>query len=100
VVRAAFGWSDLGSWADLLSTWRTRRGGDAAGNVIEGDGLLVGSTSCLVSAGGGRPVAVVGADNLIVVDTGDAVLVVPADRVQEVKALVDRLRAEGRTELL
>lgn len=100
VVRASFGWSDLGSWSDLLTIWRERRGSDAAGNVVEGDALLVGSTGCLVSATGGRPIAVVGAENLVVVDTGDAVLVVPADRVQEVRDVVERLRQEGRTELL
>ncbi|MFN2450934.1 MAG: mannose-1-phosphate guanylyltransferase [Candidatus Dormibacteria bacterium] len=100
VVQASFGWSDLGSWSDLLTSWRTRRGSDAAGNVVDGDALMVGSAGCLVSANGGRPVAVVGADNLVVVDTGDAVLVVPAGQVQQVKALVDRLRSEGRSDLL
>jgi mannose-1-phosphate guanylyltransferase/mannose-6-phosphate isomerase len=100
VVQAGFAWSDLGSWADLLEARREGGEADGAGNVVSGDGLVVDSQNCLVDSRGGRLVAVVGASNLVVVDTGDAVLVVPADRVQAVKAVVERLRAEGRTELL
>jgi mannose-1-phosphate guanylyltransferase/mannose-6-phosphate isomerase len=100
VVQAGFPWSDLGSWADLLEARREDGAGDAGGNVVEGDGLAVDSRHCLVDSRGGRLVAVVGAEGLVVVDTGDAVLVVPAARVQQVRAVVERLRAEGRTGLL
>jgi mannose-1-phosphate guanylyltransferase/mannose-6-phosphate isomerase len=100
VVQAGFPWSDLGSWADLLEARREAGEADAAANVVSGDGLALDSRHCLVDARGGRLVAVVGAEGLVVVDTGDAVLVVPADRVQGVRAIVERLRAEGRTELL
>ena len=100
VVRATFGWSDLGSWSDLLGSRRAGGEGDDDGNVIDGDVLLVDSTSCWVSSRGGRLVAVAGANNLVVVDTGDAVLVVPATEAQAVKDVVDRLRADGRGDLL
>jgi mannose-1-phosphate guanylyltransferase len=100
VVQAGFPWSDLGSWADLLEARRAAGEADGGGNVVSGDAVAVDSRHCLVDARGGRLVAVVGADNLVVVDTGDAVLVVPADRVQGVRAVVERLRAEGRGELL
>lgn len=100
VVEASFGWSDLGSWADLGSARRDLGEGDADGNVGRGDALVLGSRDCLVDAGGGRPVVVVGAEGLVVVDTGDAVLVVPAAESQRVKDVVDRLRADGRTDLL
>jgi mannose-1-phosphate guanylyltransferase len=100
VVQAAFPWSDLGSWTDLLEARRAAGEEDAGGNVVTGDGLAVDSRGCLVDARGGRLVTVVGAEDLVVVDTGDAVLVVPADRAQAVRAAVEALRAAGRTELL
>jgi mannose-1-phosphate guanylyltransferase/mannose-6-phosphate isomerase len=100
VVQAGFPWSDLGSWGDLLEARREMGEGDADGNVVGGDGLALDSSGCLVDARGGRLVAVVGASDLVVVDTGDAVLVVPADKVQGVRSVVDRLRAEGRADLV
>jgi mannose-1-phosphate guanylyltransferase len=57
-----------------------------------------GSTGVVVPSSG-RLVAVVGMDDVVVVDTPDAVLVVPRDRAQEVKAVVEALKAEGRTDL-
>ena len=51
-------------------------------------------------ARGGRLVTVVGVDGLAVVDSGDALLVIPLDQTQRVKEVVERLRAEGRTDLL
>ena len=100
VVQAGFPWSDLGSWSDLHEARRDEGAGDGDDNVVLGDGLVVDSRRCLVDASGGRLIAVVGAEDLVVVDVGDAVLVVPAGRVQSVRAAVERLRAEGRGELL
>jgi mannose-1-phosphate guanylyltransferase len=99
VVTAAFPWSDLGAWPDIQVARQEAGDADPDGNVIDGDGIAVGSRDCLISAQGGRVVAVVGADHLIVVDTGDAVLVVPAAQAQRVKELTDRLAALGRAEL-
>lgn len=97
-VRAGFAWSDLGSWSDLAEA---RAGGaDADGNVCSGDAVTVASRDCLVEAGAGRLVAVVGADGLVVVDTGDALLVVPRVAAQRVKEVVERLRDLGRTDVL
>jgi len=96
VVQAGFPWSDLGSWADLREAGEA----DGEGNVVSGDALALDSRDCLVESRGGRLVAVVGAEGLVVVDTGDAVLVVPADRVQGVRSVVERLRALGRDDLL
>ena len=100
VVRAAFPWSDLGSWADLADVRRGDGAADPRGNVIEGEGTLVDCEDCLVEARGGRHVAVVGATGMVVVDVGDSVLVVPAARAQAVKELVERLRDQGREDLL
>ncbi len=98
VVRAGFGWSDLGSWSDLLAA--RQDAADGAGNVAVGDALFIDSHDCLVEAGSGRTVAVLGLDNVVVVDTGDALLVMAAAASQEVKSVVERLRSEGRDDLL
>lgn len=98
VVRAGFAWSDLGTWGDLATAAAATA--DADGNVAAGDAVLVGARGCYVAARGGRPVVVVGAEGMVVVDTGDAVLVMPAAAAQLVKEAVARLRAEGRDDLL
>ncbi len=100
VVSATFSWSDLGTWCDLAAARRDGGHADASGNIIEGDGMALDSHNCLVSSRGGRLVAVVGVSNLTIVDTGDAVLVVPTDRAQAVKEIVNRLKADGRSDLV
>ena len=100
VVRGSFSWSDLGTFADLHET-RLRTGdGDAAGNVLEGEVVALEAANSFVIARGGRLVTVVGVEGLAVVDSGDALLVIPLDQTQRVKEIVERLRAEGRTDLL
>ncbi len=91
VVPVEMGWSDLGSWAAL---WEIApRDGD--GNVLTGDVVVVDSHDCLVRVDNGPSVALVGVRDLVVVSTADAVLVVPRDRAQDVKAVVDELKARG-----
>jgi mannose-1-phosphate guanylyltransferase/mannose-6-phosphate isomerase len=65
---------------------------DAAGNRIRGSAIVVESSNCYIQ-GDKRVVAAVGVDNLLIVDTGDAVLVADRERAQQVKVVVDRLRA-------
>lgn len=91
VVRAGFGWSDLGSFSDLHEAWRDQGDADAAGNVLDGDVLAIDATNSLVMARSGRKVAVVGIDDLVVVDTDEAVLVIPRKDAQRVKEIVERL---------
>ena len=100
VVAAAFPWSDLGSWSDLLDARRVAGEADAAGNVARGDALFVGARGSLAESRAGRTLVLVGVEDMVVVDTGDTVLVVPANQAQLVRDAVDLLRAEGRTELL
>ena len=88
VVPVAMGWSDVGSW-DALYDLGER---DAAGNAATGDALLLGASGCLVSANGPR-VAVVGVEDLIVVATDEAVLVVPRGQSQRVKEVAEALKA-------
>jgi len=98
VVPVSVGWSDLGSWDALLET----RDGppEAVRAEGEGDVIIVGGQRSLVRADGDRLVVVVGVRDTIVVDTPDALLVCAADTAQDVKLVVERLIAEGRTERL
>jgi mannose-1-phosphate guanylyltransferase len=100
VVQASFGWSDLGSWSDVRNARVADGEVDGAGNMIEGDVVLTASRDSTVVARSGRVVAVAGVEGLVVVDTPDAVLVVPANRSQLVKEVVDQLNAAGRDEVL
>lgn len=93
VVSLDAGWSDIGSWSALWDISDK----DAAGNALQGDVLAHESRNTLVRADH-RLVATLGVDDLIVVETKDAVLVAHRDRVQEVKALVEKLKATGRQE--
>jgi mannose-1-phosphate guanylyltransferase/mannose-6-phosphate isomerase len=87
VVPVSCGWSDIGSWQAISELYE----GDALGNRVRGEAVLVDSSNTFVQ-GEQRLVAAVGVDNLVIVDTGDAVLVASRDRAQEVKTVVDELR--------
>ncbi len=100
VVQASFGWSDLGSWFDVGQSRIADGDADRDGNVIEGDVVMSAARGCTVLARSGRIVAVAGVDGLVVIDTPDAVLVVPSDSAQLVKQVVDQLQASNRDELL
>jgi mannose-1-phosphate guanylyltransferase/mannose-6-phosphate isomerase len=93
VVPLDAGWSDVGSWSALHAA----SDADADGNVAHGDVLQEDSSGCYLYAES-RLVATVGLQNHVVVETKDAVLVAPRDRVQDVKKLVNRLKEQGRYE--
>jgi mannose-1-phosphate guanylyltransferase / mannose-6-phosphate isomerase len=93
VVPLDAGWSDVGSWSALHEALPP----DARGNVAKGDVLLEDSDGCYLYSES-RLVSAVGLKDHVVVETKDAVLVAPKDRVQDVKKLVARLKAEGRYE--
>ncbi|HEX4755904.1 MAG TPA: sugar phosphate nucleotidyltransferase [Candidatus Dormibacteraeota bacterium] len=97
-VRAAFDWSDLGTWADLASSLAAAA--DADGNVSTGEALLLESQGCYVMSAGGRTVVLVGVEGLAVVDTGDAVLVLHLGAEQLVRDVVEKLRASGKPDLI
>jgi len=83
-IQAAFPWDDVGSWSALPSHLPT----DKKGNTLRGNITAVDSQDTLAIAQGGRQIALLGTKNLVVVDTPDALLVCPKDRVQEVKRLM------------
>ncbi|MGZ6142965.1 MAG: mannose-1-phosphate guanylyltransferase [Myxococcales bacterium] len=96
LVPGDFGWSDVGSFAALPEV----RALDARGNALSGDALAVDCDDCVVLSEGSRLVAAVGLSGLCIVDAGDALLVVPRDRAQDVRAVVDALKAQGRGDKL
>ncbi|MBN9205442.1 mannose-1-phosphate guanylyltransferase/mannose-6-phosphate isomerase [Methylibium petroleiphilum] len=87
------GWSDLGAWD---AVWQ-QQGKDAAGNVVDGDAIIEDCRGTLVHATS-RLVSVVGVDNLVVVETPDAILVTDRSRSQDVRKVVARLEGDSRTE--
>ncbi|RUJ57885.1 mannose-1-phosphate guanylyltransferase/mannose-6-phosphate isomerase [Pseudomonas aeruginosa] len=89
VVPAAFDWSDIGSWGAMSALLDA----DAEGNRGSGDTLFVDTRNTFVQSDG-RLVATVGVEDLVVVDTSDALLIARADRVQEVRRVVQRLKDE------
>lgn len=93
VVPAAIGWSDIGSWASL---WEISVK-DAQGNVATGPAEIIDSRNCFVRSEG-IVTGVVGLEDAVVVVTDDAVLAMHRDRAQDVKKLVDALKARGRKE--
>jgi mannose-1-phosphate guanylyltransferase/mannose-6-phosphate isomerase len=93
VVPLDAGWSDVGSWSALHEAIPA----DAAGNVTVGDVLVSDSHGCYLHSTS-RLVATVGLQDHVVIETKDAVMVAPKDRVQDVKALVNELKKQGRYE--
>ena len=92
VLPVDIGWSDVGSWSALWDVSER----DASGNAHHGDVIAVDSRNSYAYAR--RLVALVGVDDLIVVETDDAVLVARKDRVQDVKAVVAQLKAAQRSQ--
>ncbi|GAB3002426.1 xanthan biosynthesis protein XanB [Arenimonas maotaiensis] len=91
ILPVAVGWSDVGSWQAL---WQVAEQ-DGAGNAHHGDVLAIDCQNSL-AMGEKRLLALLGLDNVVVVDTDDAVLVAHKDRVQDVKSIVAKLKAENR----
>ena len=97
VVPAPFTWDDVGDFASLADL--LPRGDDGLVLLGSRDDVTAVDASGVVVPAGGRRVAVVGLDDVVVVDTPDALLVTSRARAQDVKRVVDALRAEGRTDL-
>jgi mannose-1-phosphate guanylyltransferase/mannose-6-phosphate isomerase len=91
------GWNDLGAWD---AVWQVNQDGqqDSEGNVVQGDALLADTSNTFIHASS-RLVCTVGVNNLIVVETADAVLVADRSQSQNVKKLVQKLEANKREEL-
>ncbi len=86
VVVGEFSWNDIGSWKAISELYES----DESGNSILGKAVMIGSRNCFVQSGK-RLVAAVGVNNLLIIDTGDAVLVADRDHAQDVKQVVNQL---------
>ncbi|EOD81596.1 Mannose-1-phosphate guanylyltransferase (GDP) [Grimontia indica] len=95
VVPMSAGWSDIGAWSSLWDVSDK----DADQNVVRGDVIAEQSKRCYINAPE-RLVAAVGLEDLIIVDTKDSVLVAHRDSVQDVKNVVNKLKADDRSEFL
>jgi mannose-1-phosphate guanylyltransferase len=95
VIPMDVGWSDVGSWATVAELLPK----DAEGNVVVGEHISIDTTGSLLHSSG-RLVATIGLRDIVVVDTGDAVLICPKARVEEVKDLVGELRERQKDEYL
>jgi mannose-1-phosphate guanylyltransferase/mannose-6-phosphate isomerase len=95
MVPAQFEWHDIGSWADLHDILEQ----DPSGNVVDGDAILIDSRNCMIHAPG-KLVAAVGLEDMVVIETTDALLICPKARSQDVKLIVERLKQAGKQDLL
>jgi mannose-1-phosphate guanylyltransferase / mannose-6-phosphate isomerase len=93
VIPLNAGWNDVGSWSALWDVTAK----DDAGNAIKGDVLTVDTHNSFIHSSN-KLVTVIGVDNLVVVETDDAVMIAAKHRVQDVKAIVDKLKVENRSE--
>lgn len=87
------GWNDVGSWSSIWDVHAK----DNNGNVTKGDVMVHNSRNCLVH-GNGKLVSVIGLDDIVVVETKDAMMIAHRDHVQDVKTVVKQLDAQGRSE--
>ena len=93
VIPLSAGWSDIGAWDSLWDVLPK----DHQGNVSQGDVMLQDCRNVLIISGS-RLIACVGMEDMVVVETPDAILIAHMNRTQDVKKIVDRLRREGRPE--
>jgi Mannose-1-phosphate guanylyltransferase len=97
VIPGDFGWDDLGSWTCME---RLNPPGDDQ-NIIRGNVISLDNRGCIVEAGSyQRLIAILGADNLIVVDTEDATLICPKDRAQDIKRILENLKIRRQEQYL
>ncbi|MEY4667851.1 MAG: hypothetical protein RL518_550 [Pseudomonadota bacterium] len=90
-----FGWNDVGSWDQWAENFST----DDEGNLVRGDAVVIDSTGCVIRSEG-RLIAAVGLKDVVIIDAGDALLVVARDSVQEVRKVVDELKRRERKDVI
>ena len=95
VISADMGWNDVGSWDNLGVLYDS----DEEGNVFAGENISIDTHNCITYSKK-RVISTIGVDNLIIVETDDAILVCDKNRAQDVKLIVEKLKSDGRKELL
>jgi len=95
VLPSSFGWNDVGSWDEVYRLSQK----DDDGNSADAKHILLDSSNCLIDVQD-KIVAAIGLENFVVVDTGDALLICPRDKAQQVKEVVDLLKERDESSLL
>ncbi len=95
VLRAPYAWDDVGSWLAL----ERHNPQDAAGNTLQGSGILIDASGCVVSADPGHLVAAIGVNDLVIIQAGKAVLVARKEDEARVKEVVEHLKQTGSDHL-
>lgn len=98
VLPVDMGWSDIGDWNSLAEILAGHA--DENGNIVSGEFAGLDNHDSVVVSGAGRLIAAIGLDNMVVVDTHDILLICPRHRNQDVRRIVERLRAENKSHLL
>ena len=96
-IAADLGWADVGAWDVLRDELQAS---DDANVVLTDEHIGLDTRNSVVYSTTGKLIATIGLDGMVVVDTPDALLVAPADRAQDVKKIVEQLKAQGTTEYL
>ncbi len=96
VIPMSVGWNDIGSWASLFDVLP----GDENGNVLQGERAFLIDTRRSLVRSAGRVVATIGLDDVVIIDTPDALLVCHKSRVQDVRQIVEHLKAAGMSGVL
>jgi mannose-1-phosphate guanylyltransferase len=97
VIPVEVGWSDVGSWSQVAALLTPDAEGNTTVGLPEGGHLAIETRDTLIYSTTGRRVATIGVADLVIVDTGDALLVCPKDQSQRVKEIVDQLKRQSAT---
>lgn len=95
VIPGDFGWNDVGSWDSLGAIYPA----DDEGNIVKGLHIKIDTKNTIIHSNG-RLITTIGLENMIVVETEDALLVCPKDKAQDVKKIVNILKEEGKVQYL
>jgi len=98
VVPTDCGWSDVGSWFSIYELRKSEH--DKDGNLIEGDVFAIDCKNSFISSRGKRIVSCIGLENILIVDTEDALLVIDLKRSQEIRKIVEGLKEKGKNKYL
>jgi len=93
IIKGSFDWKDIGAWDTLHENLMTKT--DERRNLVRGERLNLDTSGCLIYGGEKKIIATIGLDDIIIVDTEDALLVCPKSRAQEAKRVVEELKNRG-----
>lgn len=98
IIRGDFGWSDIGAWNVLYDRMNFT---DQSTNIVsKGKVITIDTHNCLIYSKDDKVIATIGLQDLVIIDTDDALLICPQSRSQEVKKIVEKIKEEGLEEFL